>query len=116
MAKDYQRVDLSRMVERPKCAVMCRTAGDAETFFYNFTEQFEKEYLYWSLNDILNVWNQYQDKTGFTLIVGDGCPESISYCDEEWFLDSGYELIEFEDLANPTEIEESEMSMSVLLV
>ena len=114
MADNYQRVDLYRMVQRPRCAVMCRTAGDTVTFFYNVIEQFPN-FVVWDLNNILNVWNNYQEKTGFTLMLSDDEPTSISYCGEEWFRNSGYEIIEFEVLANPVELEESEMPVDVLL-
>lgn len=114
MVADYQYVDLSRMVQQPKCAVMCRTEGDAVTFLYNLIEQFP-EYVFWDKNDILNIWSNYQDKTGFTLMLSDEEPTSVSYCREEWFRNTGYELIEFEVLANPVEIEESEMPLNVLM-
>ena len=45
----------------------------------------------------------------------DNEPDDMSWCDRDWFEESGYDIIEFADLVNPVEIEESEMSLDVLL-
>lgn len=112
MTKTIPYADLSRMAESPKCAVMVRSVDELENFFANAQKQLSK-YLYWDYADILGLWKQYQDATGFTLFTGSG-PESMSYCWETWFHDSGYEVIEFSELCNVPDLAESEMSLDIL--
>lgn len=115
MTKTIPYVDLSRMLELPKCAVMVRSVDELENFFANAQKQISK-YLYWDFDDILGLWKQYQDATGFTLFTSYDTPDSMSYCWETWFYDNGYEVIEFSELCNLPDIEESEMSLDMLFV
>lgn len=112
--KTYPYVDLSRMLALPKCAVMCRTEDEAEAFWQNSRTQFEK-YFQWGLEGTLGSWGNYKEKTGFTLMAGSSRIDRMSYCREEWFAENGYELVEFSELADAKDIEESEMSFDALL-
>ena len=112
--KHIQNIDLSRMMERPKCAVLCRSVEELE-LFYSAAESELSEYLHWDCGFIHTLWNEYKENTGFTLFESnnDG-PYSMTYCYEAWFRDRGYELIEFSDLCNIPDIDESEVSLDVL--
>ena len=114
MSEDFMYADLSRMLELPKCAVLMRTEDEARAFFHNSIQQIA-EYVHWDLEDVLNLWSIYKEKTGFTLFLSYDEPESISYCDEDWFRNEGYEIVEFSDLCNVADIEESEKSLDFLL-
>lgn len=113
--KDIPEIDLSRMTELPKCSVLCRNTEELDVFFANAQKQLG-QFLYWDYDDILDLWNLYKDKTGFTLFVGDYTePDSMSYCDEEWFRKNGYDIIEFSDIAATPDIEESDEPVGFLL-
>ena len=112
MSEDFMYADLSRMLELPKCAVLCRTEDDVRALYENAKQQIPG-HLYWDFDDMLGLWNYYREKTGFTLITGSE-PDSMSYCYEEWFMGEGYELIELSDLTNVAEIEESDQSVEFL--
>lgn len=55
MERNFQYADLSRMESTPMCAVICRTAEEAEEFFYNVRSQFP-DHLYWSLDNLMGLW------------------------------------------------------------
>lgn len=112
MSENFMYADLSRMLELPKCAVLCRTEDEVRAFFENAKQQLPGN-LFWDLEDILGLWSYYKEKTGFTVITSIE-PESMSYCEEDWFRAEGYELIEFSDLINVVEIEESDQSVELL--
>lgn len=112
--KDTYEIDLSRMAELPKCSVLCRNTEELYMFFANAKQQFG-QFLHWDYDDILLLWENYEDKTGFTLFAGNYAkPGSMSYCYEEWFHKSGYDVIEFSDLATIPDIEESDESVDSL--
>lgn len=111
--KNIPEIDLSRMLELPKCAVICRNIEELEIFYANATQQLG-EYLYWDFDDALGLWNNYEDKTGFTLFAGSDSPSSMSYCNEEWFRGNGYEIIELSDIAYIPDIRESEATLDTL--
>lgn len=113
MSEDFMYADLSRMLELPKCAVLIRTDEEARAFFHNSIQQIA-EYTRWSLEDVLNFWNIYKEKTGFTLFIRYDEPESISYCNEAWFRNEGYETVEFSDLCNTVDIDESDQPIDTL--
>ena len=110
----YPRVDLSRLFSAPKSAVFFQSADEIELFYHNCITQFAQYVRHWSLADMVVKWEN-NEGCGFTFMTGEE-PESMSWCDRRWFEESGYEIIEFADLVNPVEIEESEMSLDVLLV
>lgn len=113
MSKNFMYANLSRMTSLPKCAVMCRNNEELEAFYENAKRQLGK-FLCWDFDEILNLWCRYREITGFTLFVSDSEPGSMSYCDEDWFRRSGYELIEFSDLCDVADIEESDQPVAVL--
>lgn len=109
----YPRVDLSRLFAAPKSAVFFQNVGEIEIFRHNCAVEFSRYIRHWSLKDMTDKWEN-NEGVGFTFMTGDE-PESMSWCDRQWFEESGYEIIEFADLVNLVEIEESEMSIDVLL-
>ena len=110
----YPSVDLSRLFSAPKSAVFFQNVGEIEIFRHNCAVGFSRYVRYWSLKDMTDKWENNDGGVGFTFMTGDE-PESMSWCDRQWFECNGYEIIEFADLANPVEIEESEVSIDVLL-
>lgn len=106
-------VDLSIMVRCPKCAVMCRNIEEL-TLFYEDVQQQLGQFVYWSFNEILDLYDAYKDKTGFTLFADADEPGSMSYCYEEWFIREGYEIVEFSSLTPSAEIEESDIPVESL--
>ena len=112
--KDIPEIDLSRMLELPKCAVICRSVEELE-LFHEFASKQLAEHMYWDFKFIHRIWDDYEENTGFTLFDGDGSgPHSMTYCYEAWFRDHGYEIIEFSDLCNIPDIQESEASLDTL--
>lgn len=109
----YPRVDLSRLFIAPKAAVFFQDICEIELFYHNCVEQCKSYIRHWYLADMVAKWEN-NEGCGFTFMTGDE-PESMSWCDKRWFEESGYEIIEFADLVNPIEIEESEISIDVLL-
>lgn len=106
---EYEQVDLSRMKEYPRCAVICRTEEEVRSFYHNCTQQLS-ELMHWNIRDIISLWEIYRGRTGFTLCYADRDKlRDMSYCYEQWFRANGYEIVEFSELSNHTELEESEM-------
>ena len=113
MGKDYQYVDISRVKEAPKCAIICNTEQEVELFYHSCEEQIPELIDFWTLEDVLSIWNS-RERVCFSFLVGDEI-EDMSWCYEAWFIESGYEIVEFSELANPSEIEESDSPINVLL-
>lgn len=111
--KSIPEIDLSRMLESPKCAVICRSLEEVEIFYINASKQLSA-YIPWDFDDIQMLWSTYKGNTGFTLFVSRNEPESVSYCNEGWFKAEGYELIELSDITPFLEIMESELSFDIL--
>lgn len=109
----HPHIDLSRLFEAPKSAIFFQSAEEVELFYHNCVSQYEHYIRHWSLDDVVSKWENHEG-CGFTFMT-DSEPDDMSWCDRQWFEESGYEIIEFADLANPVEIEESEMSIDVLL-
>lgn len=115
MEHDFRYVDLSLVSENRKIAILCRNIDDAETLFHNIKEQFPQR-LYWSLEETLTVWRYNGEKTGFTFFREyDDEPETLSYCDEQWFREEGYELVEFSDLVQIPDLEEGDLPIEFLI-
>ena len=113
MSNHYGFVDLSRLIKAPKCAVFFQTVEEIECFFYNCEQQLEEYCLFWMLEDLVDRWEN-DNRAGFSFMTGD-TPEDMTWSTKDWFEEEGFEIIEFSDLANPVEIEESEMSLDTLL-
>ena len=113
MEHAHPSVDLSRLFETPKSAIFFQSAEEAELFYHNCASQYGHYIRHWSLNDVVRKWENHEG-CGFTFMT-DNEPDDMSWCDRDWFEESGYDIIEFADLVNPVEIEESEMSLDVLL-
>lgn len=106
-------IDLSRLAEVPQCAVFFKSAEEVELFFHNCESQLAEFIGYWELEEAVGRWKN-DNSVGFTFMTGDSV-ENMTWCDRNWFRECGYELVEFSDLANPIEIEESEMPLCVLI-
>lgn len=106
-------VDLSRMIDLPRCAVMCRNKEELESFYEVAKHQLSR-FMHWDFEEITGLWNVYDEQTGFTLFDTDRRRSFMSYCDEEWFRRKGYEIVEFSDIAYVVEIEESETPLESL--
>lgn len=115
MGTQFQYANLSRMDVLPKCAIICRTAEEAEEFFYNVNKQFPDR-ICWSLEDLMDLWRNYESETGFTFFCTlDTEPGSISYCDTSWFKRNGYVLIEYSELVDSPELEDSGLPIDFLI-
>ena len=115
MIEDPMYVDLSRMKELPRCAIMCRTEDDVRLLFYNGMKQLSKHMSWRRLEDILIAWDVYGEKTGFTLFYAESTAvRSMSYCREDWFKENGYEIVEFSSLTDTTDIDESDVPPNFL--
>lgn len=114
MTEGIPYVDLSRMKETPKCAVICRSTDELEDFIANANMQLPEYTDYWDLDHALNMWRRYTNRTGFTLFACGVGPVSMSYCNEGWFLDSGYEIIELSELYRSADIDESDQPDDVI--
>lgn len=113
---EYPEVDLSRLLERPAAAIMCRTPYEAQCFLVNAKEQFGQLANTWDEDGILVVWNVYDRRTGYTFYLpSDDDPQRVSYCNEEWFRNEGYQLIEFSDFLHIPELQEGDLPISFLM-
>ena len=115
MKRNTQYVDVFRMLEAPKCAIICRTIEDACLLYDSISCQLPEYSTLWSPDDLEYVWNVNESKTGFSLYSWDNEPEPLSYCDEEWFRGEGYVIIEFSDLCDIPDLEEGDLPIGFLL-
>ena len=115
MNSEYHYADLSRMLVPPRFAVVCRTEEEIRSFHYNCVDQLGKFYE-WSLDTILRIWNRnYEsEERGFTLFLDNRTPNHMSWCNQKWFIDNGYEVANFADLVDP-ELSESDIDLIALL-
>ena len=110
----YPHLDISRMLELPRCAVRCSSEDEARALIYNIRKQFPDMATHWTIDE--NHWNEYKMDTCYTLFYsGMTRPQGLCFYYIEWYLKNNYEIVEFADLCNQVEIEESEMSIDVLL-
>ena len=116
MEHTYPYVDLSIMVERHKCAIRLSSKEEALALIYNAKQQFPNRTQAWDCDE--TYWHN-RDEKGLCYTMfrqGDNIPTSMSYTGALWFEEHGYEITDFADLMCPqVEIEESEMSLDVLL-
>lgn len=111
----YPHIDLYRMFEHPKCAIHCTTEDEAKTLIHNIKTQFSlMAGTSWSVDT--NNWDLYGKNTGYTLFYsGDREATGLSYFYLDWFRENNYEIVEFSELYNPVELEESEMPIESIL-
>lgn len=110
-------IDLSRMLESPKCAIHVASLEDAQALIYNAKKQFPERAVSWSA-EVVSGWNTDEiEETCFTMFYdGEDEPTSMSYCDINWFRDAGYEIVEFSELLQVSaDIDESDQSIDILL-
>ena len=110
----FMEIDLSRMLENPKCAIHIPTQKDAHIVLYNARQQFPD--LVKSF-DAHGYWIVYEESTAYTLFYReDKKPTTLSYSNVAWFLDNGYEVIELSDLVGiSVDIDESDHSIEELI-
>lgn len=110
----YPHVDLSRMFEKPRCAIHCPTEEEANILLHNIKEQFQDKFKRWDVED--NRWDTYKENTGYTMFFSaDTDPTSLSFYYLDWYKTNNYEIVEFSELSNPVEIAESEMPIESIL-
>lgn len=110
----YPHIDLTRMFEHPRCAVHCMTEDEAKTLIHNVKTQYPTMAGSWSVDE--NRWDSYKENTGYTLFYsGDKEATGLSYFYLDWFHENKYEVVEFSELSNPVELEESEMPIESIL-
>lgn len=109
-------LDLSRMLEDPRCAIHVSTLEEAKIIILNAKNQFPERVKNWNAISN-NHWTVYKEETGFTLFYEDEDePTTMSYADIPWFKENGYQIVEFGDLLGAVvDIEESEQSIDFLL-
>ena len=109
----FVEIDLSRMLERPKCAIHIATKEDAHLVLFNARRQFGDRVINWPED---GYWFDYQENTAYTLFYRDSAkPERLSYGRLPWFRKNGYEILEIYDLlASSIDIEESDLPVDEL--
>lgn len=116
MEHTYPYVDLSIMLEQYKCAIRLSSNEEAMVLLHNAKQQFPDRTKSWSYD---NTYWHNRDSKGICYTMfreGDTKPTTMSYTGAIWFEENGYEIVDFADLMRPqTEIEESEMSLDILL-
>lgn len=61
-------------------------------------------------------WDEYEEDTAYAAYDnGYERPMSLGYADDCWWQDEGYRIIQFEELCPISEINESDMSLNLLL-
>ena len=111
---EFLEIDLSRMLENPKCAVHIATKEDAPLVLFNARRQF-KDFVIGSWPED-GYWSNYQENTAYTLFYRNSDePQRLSYGSLPWFRENGYEILEINDLlASPIDIEESDLPVDEL--
>ena len=105
--------DLSALLQYP-IAIRCATSAEAMELVTAFTEQFPSRISGVSVED--TYWYEYEESTAYAAY--DNSYEramSLGYSDEWWWSDEGYRIIQFEELCQVAEIDESDRSISFLL-
>lgn len=111
----FPAVDLSRMLEKPKCAIHVASLEEAKIVIANAKNQFPDRVKRWDI-EAKNFWNAHRENTGYTLFYeGYDEPSTMSYTYISWFKDNGYEIVEFGELLGATvDIEESDQPVDIL--
>lgn len=111
---DSKIYNISRMFEHPKCAIRCTNYSDASSLVSalseidpSLTEHFKNGNVGWDM----------AEQTCYTLFYSDSKnAERLSRTRKRWFIDNGYEIIEFADIImNNADIEESGQPIGFLL-
>ena len=115
MKSKFIDIDLSRMLEHPKCAIHLPTQEDALLILANAKRQFPDRVKRWAEDD--GYWPCYKEETAYTFFFNeDKHPSTMSYANVTWFADHGYEVIELSELLyNCADINESDFSVEDLI-
>ena len=110
---EFLEIDLSRMLENPKCAVHIATKDDAPLVLFNARRQFGDRVINWPED---GYWFDYKENTAYTLFYIDSTkPQRLSYGRLPWFRENGYEILEINDLITSSiDIEESDLPVDEL--
>lgn len=108
-------VDLSRMLEFPKCAIRLASNEEAQILIHNAKIQFPDRVKNWQLDR--TYYMNYLKDTCYTLFYdGESEPTTMSFANIQFFNEAGYEVIDFCELNIPmVEIEESDCSIEELI-
>ena len=105
--------DLSALLHHP-IAICCATSAEAMELVTAFTEQFPDRISGVSVED--TYWDEYEEDTAYAAYDSDyERPMSLGYSDECWWRDEGYHIIQFEELRQVAEIDESDVPISFLV-
>lgn len=114
----YPHIDLNKMFEIPGCAVRVPTEYDAETIIANFIRQYPDNREF-QLRD--TYWDNHREDTAYTIwdtFDGEDMSPRIStigYADAPWFMENGYTIIEFDELAQIPDLEEGDLPLEFLM-
>lgn len=118
MDNDVPYVDLSRMLQQPKCAIMAASEEEAEWLLSNAIQQFPEHTGNWRhCGTLWSKGNRGGRGTCYTLFdYNSSSPTRMTYSPTEWFEENGYEVIAFAELMHQfqEDIEESDSSLDAL--
>lgn len=79
-----------------------------------FTEQFSDRISGVSVED--TYWDEYEEDTAYAA-YDNYCerPMSLGYSEDYWWKDEGYHIIQFKELCQVSEIDESDQPISLLV-
>lgn len=79
-----------------------------------FTEQFPDRISGVSVED--TYWDEYDEDTAYAAYDNDyERPMSLGYSEDYWWKDEGYHIIQFAELCQVSEIDESDQPISLLV-
>lgn len=94
----YSFVDLSRMLQLPRCAIHCETPEEAESLLYNAKGQFPEWVEGWGLDE--TNWGAYCEYTCYTLFYENSeLLHNMTFCFTEYFEKNNYEIVDFSELS-----------------
>ena len=113
MKYNYETIDLTRLTQQPKCAVLCATREESELLVRAVHRQLPQYTKLWG--GVSNLNRGYKDKTSYTLFR-DETPEQLLYGREQFFLEHGYEVLTLDQLASAAQdLREANMPIEMLL-
>lgn len=114
MKYNYETIDLTRLTQQPKCAVLCATREESELLVRAVHLQMPQYTKLWGGSDVLNR-GRWKEKTAYTLFI-DETPERLLYGREQYFLEQGYEVLTLDQLAAVAQdLPETNMPIEMLL-
>lgn len=111
--------DLSMAVNNRNCVIKCNGFDEMMIFKENVLEQFPE---YYGTFPFERVWEdtvskfdyRYHNSVCFGFEVAfDGTPRT-GFCDEEWYVEQGFEIIELSSILECSEISEANTDINLL--